>query len=526
VQIPGTTSPSAPSATGTLSSASRYERHRPEASTLYRIVRENLNTLYAAVEDGFAGAAALPGFVRKELDGYLDCGLLWRGFAVLACEGCKERQLVAYCCKGRGFCPRCLGRRMAQSSLNLLEHVLPAVPLRQWVLTLPHELRRRLAYDGELLAGVGRVFVDSVLGFYRRRTQPDDRTGRRVRRSSGAVTVVQRTSSDLKLNPHFHAVFLDGSYAADAAGTPIFQAVPRLSTSDVADVLQIVRARILGYLKRRGVVIAGPEATAVDDDLAQREPVLAQLAAAAVSGLPPAGPESRRRPEIPLRGRPGVMIAAPLSVAEMGFSLHAATHAGSHDRRAREALVKYILRPPIAEERLHVMPDDRVRIALRRPFRDGTYAIDMDPLSLLSRLAAAVPPPRQHSIRYAGVVGAASKWRALVVPPPPTPEPTPAAPLPSPATHLPERPTHRCRYRPFVQLLRSTFAIDLETCAHCGGRMKIIALVRDPDSIARYLRYLGEPTEPPPRSPARAPPYWRAPPSRRRPSQQGDLFDA
>ena len=90
-------------------------------------------------------------------------------------------------------------------------------------------------------------------------------------------------------------------------------------------------------------------------------------APAAVSGLPPARPERRRRPPIPLRGRPGVVITSPLAVAELGFSLHAATHAGAHDPRGREALVKYILRPPLADEHLRLVPDDLVRIQLKRP---------------------------------------------------------------------------------------------------------------------------------------------------------------
>ena len=214
-----------------------YERRRPEAGTLHRVVRENLKTLYAAAADGFAGAG-LPSFVRKELEGYLDCGLLCRGFAVLACQSCKERRLVALSCKSRGFCPSCLGRRMAQTAFNLLDHVLPRVPLRQWVLTLPHELRPRLAYDRNLLANVGRIFVSSVLGFYQRRIA---RAGKKRDGKSGAVLVVQRTSSDLKLNPHFHGVFLGGVYVPDATGKPSFAALPRLSTADVADVLQIVR---------------------------------------------------------------------------------------------------------------------------------------------------------------------------------------------------------------------------------------------------------------------------------------------
>ncbi len=68
-----------------------------------------------------------------------------------------------------------------------------------------------------------------------------------------------------------------------------------------------------------------------------REPAVAQLASAAVSGRLPAGPQLRQRPPLALRGQPGVNITAPLSVTEMGFSLHAATTASADDARGREA---------------------------------------------------------------------------------------------------------------------------------------------------------------------------------------------
>ncbi len=59
------------------SPAATYARHRPEETALYNVVRENLDTLYDAVDEG-ALSIALPKFVRKELEGYLDCGLLCR----------------------------------------------------------------------------------------------------------------------------------------------------------------------------------------------------------------------------------------------------------------------------------------------------------------------------------------------------------------------------------------------------------------------------------------------------------------
>lgn len=78
---------------------------------------DNLETLYGAIDEG-AMNLSVPRFVRKELEGYLDCGLLCRGFARLRCDGCAETRLVAFACKGRGFCPSCLGRKMSATAAN------------------------------------------------------------------------------------------------------------------------------------------------------------------------------------------------------------------------------------------------------------------------------------------------------------------------------------------------------------------------------------------------------------------------
>jgi hypothetical protein len=137
------------------------------------------------------------------------------------------------------------------------------------------------AYDGKALGAVGRIFMDSVLGWYRRRMREEDiRDGR-----SGAVMVVQRSNADVKLNPHMHAIFVDGVFATVPDGRPVFHALPRLSTEEVGDLL--VRVRVLAHLVRRGIIEAASELTVLDDVLAEREPALTQLAAAAVSGLPP-----------------------------------------------------------------------------------------------------------------------------------------------------------------------------------------------------------------------------------------------
>ncbi|HTN90852.1 MAG TPA: transposase zinc-binding domain-containing protein [Sorangium sp.] len=188
-----------------------YERRRPEKTTLYEIVRDNVETLYGAIDDG-AIAVRIPKHAKKELEAYLDCGLLCRGFARLRYERCEESRLVAFSCKGRGFCPSCLGRRMCATAANLIEDVLPEVAHRPWVLTFPFPWRRRLAQDGALFGVLTRIFVESVERFYEERGA---RRGACGAVKSGAVTVVQRTSGDMRLNPHLHVVFLDGAYHDD-----------------------------------------------------------------------------------------------------------------------------------------------------------------------------------------------------------------------------------------------------------------------------------------------------------------------
>ena len=104
----------------------------------------------------------LPGHVEK------DCaptsGILAHGFLRLRCGYCRESRVVAFSCKRRGFCPSCMGRRMADTAARLTEEVLPKVPVRQFVLSLPFEVRYRLAWDGELVSAVLAVLLRVVRG--------------------------------------------------------------------------------------------------------------------------------------------------------------------------------------------------------------------------------------------------------------------------------------------------------------------------------------------------------------------------
>jgi hypothetical protein len=119
-----------------------------------------------------------------------------------------------------------------------------------------------------------------------------------------------------------------------------------------------------------------------------------------------------------------------------------------------------------------------VRITLKRAYADGTVAVEMAPLSLLCRLATSVPPPRFHTVMSSGVLAPESTWRSRVVL---RRAPTQAAPEAGKAT----TPKRAGTYRPWAELLKRSFDVDVLSCPTCHGRMKLVALVTDPKSVTR-----------------------------------------
>ena len=135
--------------------AVHYERRRPEDTVLYRLIQEHAESFFAQVE--VKSGAGLPEFVKEEFDAFLECGLLAHGFLRLRCDQCAHEKLAAFSCKRRGFCPSCGARRMVESAAHMVEHVIPHVPVRQWVLSLPIPLRILLAAQPQLLTPLLRL---------------------------------------------------------------------------------------------------------------------------------------------------------------------------------------------------------------------------------------------------------------------------------------------------------------------------------------------------------------------------------
>jgi hypothetical protein len=136
---------------------------------------------------------------------------------------------------------------------------------------------------------------------------------------------------------------------------------------------------------------------------------------------------------------------------------------------------------------------------LKQAYRDGTKYLLFSPEELLEKLAALVPRPRVHLIRYHGCLAPNAKIRAEVVSQARGPEGEEAGAKPQEG----RGPRRRMGW---ARLLKRVFKVDVESCQGCGGKLRVIAAVMDPGAIGKILGHLGLPTEVPKVHPARAPP--------------------
>ena len=379
-----------------------YQRHRPVASVLYTLIEQHLPAFQRSLSER---ERPLPRFVLDEFRDYLACGRLEHGFIRVKCDGCKHELRVAFSCKKRGFCPSCGARRMVETAAHLIDHVIPHVPVRQWVLSFPWPLRMLFAARPEALTRCLDVVVRSI------ETHLLQRAG--LRRASGGrtgvVTLIQRHGSAANLNVHLHMLVLDGVYEP---GAEHVRFRPVLAPTEAQ--LQALLARLITRLLRRLVRDGWLSEDTDPPTLAlEARDVVDELAAASIRYRIAEGPGAGQRTltlRSPSLARPAT--PKPLTADLQGFSLNAAVACDARQRSKLERLARYVTRPAIALERLSVDATGRVVLELTHPFRDGTTHMVFSPQDWLARLAALVPRPRAHLTRYHGVFAPNCRLRA------------------------------------------------------------------------------------------------------------------
>ena len=170
---------------------------------------------------------------------------------------------------------------MAETAAHLLDHVIPHVPVRQWVLSVPIPLRHLFASNPDLLSPVLQVITRALS------TSLIKRAGfTRAQAQTGAVTLIRRFGSA-------HCLMLDGVYRL-TDGAPIFDAVPAPTPHELETLLTRIIKRVLKVLTRKGALVEDtPENLYLADT--EHDPALAPLHAAASTYRIALGPRAGQK---------------------------------------------------------------------------------------------------------------------------------------------------------------------------------------------------------------------------------------
>jgi len=248
----------------------------------------------------------------------------------------------------------------------------------------------------------------------------------------------------------------------------------------------------LGYLE------AGSDAAVATgyDPLVDDAPELARTLAASVQQRMAFGERAGQR----VRrlgagfGSAGEMptLTGPHCASVQGFSVHAHTQVPAHRRDQLAQLIRYTARGAVSLERLTQDANGDLVSTFTHPWSDGTTGIRLAPLELVEKLAALVPLPHVHLVRYGGCLAPHSHLRGAILP------------TPRQQGLDGEEPHTGTPYWPWARLLGRVFGLEMRTCPFCRrGSLHIIAVITQESVITRILRHLQLASVPPPIAPAR-----------------------
>ena len=274
------------------------------------------------------------------------------------------------------------------------------------------------------------------------------------------MTAIQRFGGALQVHVHFHLLVAEGIWDG-----PKF--VPlSIKDEDVRAIVAVAAARILRKAVARGLVELDDEGVMtlirpeVADEEKQQELALLQ----ATAPRPRSG--GTRKEEFPRRRR--------YHARSSGFDLDAGVRIAASDRTGLERLSRYLLRGPVASDRLVALPDGRFELTLKRAWRDGTCSFVWTGEELVGKLAALVAPFRQKLVRYHGILAPNHPQREAVV-----------------SKVRTRRKRRRGERMPWAELLKRVWGTDALRCSKCGGWRTICASITDGVVARRILLWVG-----------------------------------
>jgi hypothetical protein len=455
--------------------ASPGYRPRAPRNDLKEIVEDALEELVRTWDERFRDRyGALQARVRTLLERFLRCGDLHFGFLRLRCVNpeCRKKaeRLVPFSCKSRGLCPSCGQRRAMEWAERMVEEVLPRVPYRQLVFTVPIALRKAFIFDRTLYGDLCRLAYACTLDYLRERA--GSFPGRM--KAVPAMVVSPQSHGDLLTHhPHAHSVSSLGLFRPDGTFLP-------MEDVDFEGLEELFRERFFQLMLRRRKV--RPETV-----------------------------ERLRRWE------------------HSGFNVDSSRRLEADDRQGLEGLLSYMERAPVSLRRLTYRSDGLVHYqGTKFHPRLGIDHQLLTPVEFLAMLVPHILLRYQIAARCYGAASPTLRRKLGWLERPPVDEPPagivpiaeflptnveraePPAPLtggprlprpsPSPAraegAEVPDSGDSDFlprRRRAWAKLIARTWKEDPGTCNSCGRPMKIVAALSSPhqdDVIERILRHL------------------------------------
>ncbi len=401
-------------------SAALYRPRHPERSTFYRLLDAHFAGFERVHEEMFEPEdGPLRSTVTKVVATFLDCGLPENGFARVRCPECGGEFFVAFSCQTRNFCPSCQQKRAELLAEKLREEILAPVAHRHAIFTVPKALRRLFLRERRLLGILPRCAAEAISRCWRAVLDRKDGV-------PGIVASIQTFGSQANWHPHVHAL------VTDALLLPGGIIVPGPAYDETLE-------RLLTETFRRLVLEALHQEERISDTFL----------------------------ESLLTWRHGG-----------GFSVYA-RHLILNEEPARLAHIsRYLVRPPVARDRVHETSDDRVLLEIPPDPRTGATALVLDPLEWIRRITNQIPDPRSHLVRYYGAYAnrCRAKYRAEEG----------KAGIREEEREASERPKSRASW---ARLLRRVFEVEL-TCPVCGIDLTVVSFITEPETIDRILAHV------------------------------------
>jgi hypothetical protein len=296
-------------------------------------------------------------------------------------------------------------------STHLAEEVLQAVPVRHLTFTIPKLLRRAFRNDRNLLRRLCACAYETVHDLYPAAVQEEGAV-------CGAVIGVHTAGNSLNFHPHAHAIVADGCFLPDGN----FTLLPRETDREKAE--NLFRQKVLSMLLREGRIT--------------------KLTAERL-----------------------------LTWHHSGFNVHAGERVAPDEKQRREHLARYLVRAPLALDKLTYLPDEGKVLYGPRSDRKTFH-----PLDFLAELTQHIPEHYEHRVHHYGEYS--SRRRGIA---------TKKGEQETPGVRESSMSRKSCN-KAWAALIRKIYEVDPLTCSKCGGTMRIIAFIHDPEPVRAILEHL------------------------------------